>query len=268
MLTEENVREMGKRIYEEGYVLFPILAIQKLVVLHYWRRNTVNSGQVANETDITNALIIEQSEAYQVTRDAKKDKTKSTEAVVKPDKFMKADKWRSFHDSVRAYLQSQMGSSGIPFSYVIRENDLPTPGAVYVNNLEQRIANALLTGTAYMYDNHTVHGIILSLVLEGLGDGFTRQHDGTRDGRQAWKSLLAHYEGRLHLEKRKNDAYKSIDSLRYEGEKRVFDFKKYVTYHQNAHEDLRAAGEPMSETQKVSVFLQTSLVQTSHQQLM
>ena len=52
MLTKDNIREMGKRIYEEGIVNFPILAIQKLVVIHYWRRNTVNSGQVADAADI------------------------------------------------------------------------------------------------------------------------------------------------------------------------------------------------------------------------
>ena len=256
MLTEENIREMGKRIYEEGFVNFPILAIQKLVVIHYWRRNTVNSGQVANAADINNVMLAEQSEAYQVTIDTKKNKSKDAETVVKPDKFIKPDKWRSFHGSIRAYLQSVQGSSGIPLIYVIREHDVPLPGTTYVNSLERQIANAPLNGTAYMYDNHKVHGILLSLVLEGPGYSFMCQHDETKDGRESWKSLLAHYEGRSYLEKRKNEAYKTINSIRYESKKRVFNFEKYITLHQNAHEDLRVAGEPMSERRKVTVFLQ------------
>ena len=126
--------------------------------------------------------------------------------------------------AVKAFLQGLQGSSGIPLVYILRDRDTPLPGTVYVNALEQRIANAPLNGAAFTNDNHRVHGILTSLVLEGPGHSFIRQHDRTRDGREAWKSLLAHYEGRSYLEKRKNDAYKSIDNLRYEGEKRVFDF--------------------------------------------
>lgn len=101
-------------------------------------------------------MLAEQSKAYQVSINTKKNKSKDVEAVVKPDKFIKPDKWRSFHDSIRAYLQGVQGLSGIPLVYVIREHDLPPSGATYVNSLERQIANAPLNGTAYMYDNQSL----------------------------------------------------------------------------------------------------------------
>ena len=254
MLTKDNIRDIGKRIYDEGNVPFPILLTQKLVVIHFWRRRLANSGQPINLAEINNQFIITQSEAYQLYNENKKSK-RSTETVVKPDKFMYASKWRVFHDLVKAYLQNVSGSNGIPLAYVIRSQAIPTPGATYSNEIEARIASAPLSGVAYSNDNHSVHGIILSLVLDGPGYAFIREHDDTKDGRGAWLDLLAHYEGRAYLDRRKNEVYKTIDSLHYEGEKHTFDFEKFITYHQNAHKDLRAAGEPVPESRKVSVFL-------------
>ena len=254
LLTEDNIKEIGKRIYDKGQVDFPIIYTQKLVIIHFWRRNRVNSGQQANALSINNQLMTQQSEAYQLHHENRKLK-RSNEAVVKPEKFMQPNKWRVFHDSVHAYLQNMTGVTGIPLTYVIRSQAVPTPGATYANDMEERIANAPLTGLAFSTDSHTVHGIILSLVLDGPAYSFIGAHDDTKDGRAAWLDLLAHYEGRAYMDRRKNEAYKTIDLTHYKGEKRTFDFEKYITLHQRSHEDLRAAGEPVPESRKVSVFL-------------
>ena len=254
MLTEQNIRDMGKRIYESQQVDFPIIATQKLIVIHYWRRKLTSAGQVANAADITVAMLTRESEEYQLHKQLKEDR-KQSEAVVKPEKFTRAEKWRTFHDAVKAYLQGVEGVSNIPLVYVIRQDATPPPNVAYANALQRTIANAPLTGAAYTSDNHRVHGIIKSLVLEGPGDAFIRSFDSTRDGRGAWLALLAHYEGHAYLERRKTEAYKILDSTHYDGDKRNFDFETYVTRHQRAHEDLNAANEPMTESRKVSLFL-------------
>ena len=58
MLTEENIRDIGKRIYDEGNVPFPILLTQKLVVIRHWRRTKVNSGQIADLNLINNQFMM------------------------------------------------------------------------------------------------------------------------------------------------------------------------------------------------------------------
>ena len=176
MLTEENIRDIGKRIYDEGNVPFPILLTQKLVVIRHWRRTKVNSGQVADLNLINNQFMMQQSEEYQLYNENKKNK-RDGDTVVKPDKFTNPNKWRTFHDSLRAYLQNVNGTSGIPLAYVIRPIETPAPGTVFANDMEARIANALLRGAAYDSDNHQVHGIILSLVLEGPGYAYIAQFD-------------------------------------------------------------------------------------------
>lgn len=125
---------------------------------------------------ITNNLLLQQSEAYQLSMDSKKEK-KDLEAVVKPDKFLKADKWRVFHEAMRAYLQNLNGASGVPLVYVICRQATVPPGTVFVNDMERRIASAPLTGAAYTIDNHRVHAIINSLVLEGPGYHYIRGHE-------------------------------------------------------------------------------------------
>lgn len=172
MLTKENLRDIGKRIYDEGNVDFPILLTQKLIVIHFWRRTRINSGQQANVADINNQFIITQSEAYQLYNEKKSKRI--TETVVKPEKFLQPSKWRVFHDSVQAYLQGVNGSTNIPLSYIICQNATPTPVATYANEMEARIANAPLNGMAYNTNNHAVHSIILSLVLDGPGYAYIR----------------------------------------------------------------------------------------------
>ena len=153
MLTEQNIRDMGKRMYESGQTNFPIIATQKLIVIHYWRRKLISSGQTANAADITIAMLTRESEAYQSHKQLKEDR-KQAEAVVKPDKFTKAEKWRTFHDALKAYLQGLEGISNVPLVYVIRQDAVPPPNAAYANELQRTIANAPLTGAAFTADNH------------------------------------------------------------------------------------------------------------------
>jgi hypothetical protein len=53
----------------------------------------------------------------------------------------------------------------------------------------------------------------------------------------------------------KDEAYNLIRTSQYMGEKRHFNFEKYLTIHIKAHQDLADNGEPMLESRKVREFL-------------
>lgn len=74
--------------------------------------------------------------------------------MVKPDKFLKADKWRTFHKVVFTYLQNFNGALNVPLVYVIKRDMTVPPGTVFVNAMEQRFASAPLVGAAYTINIH------------------------------------------------------------------------------------------------------------------
>jgi hypothetical protein len=86
-----------------------------------------------------------------------------------PDKFKIASNWKIFSEAIETYLTQLLGSGRVPLSYVIRQNDIPDPDAVYDTQQEENVAIAPLVGTSYQRDNARVYAIIKQLVLEGPG---------------------------------------------------------------------------------------------------
>jgi hypothetical protein len=77
----------------------------------------------------------------------------------------------------------------------------------------------------------------------------------TRDGRNAWKSLINYYEEDSAKTRGKQECYNAISKATYLGPRRNFDFSSYVVIHQQAHQDLHRLGEPVPENKKVCNFL-------------
>ena len=77
----------------------------------------------------------------------------------------------------------------------------------------------------------------------------------SRDGRNAWKSLISYYEGDSAKTRSKQKCYDSIANANYQGPRKTFDFSCYVAIQQNAHQDLICLNEPIPENKKVRDFL-------------
>ena len=117
------------------------------------------------------------------------------------------------------------------------------------------IARAPLSGTTYGKDNHRMFQIIKGLVLKGPAYAWIQLQEAANDGRRAWKSLTAHYDGVNSKTMTKDEAYNLIQTSQYMGKKCNFNFEKYLTIHIKAHQDLADNGEPMPESKKVREFL-------------
>ncbi|CAJ1935332.1 unnamed protein product [Cylindrotheca closterium] len=76
----------------------------------------------------------------------------------------------------------------------------------------------------------------------------------TENGRQAYLDLVAHYQVEGQLNKRRDSAYRILNTTHYNGKKN-FSFEKFAAQVLGAFEDLKNYGDGMSEHAKVTKFL-------------
>jgi hypothetical protein len=111
------------------------------------------------------------------------------------------------------------------------------------------------TGELFKKDNGIVYDELKALLVNSPAYTWIRAYDRTRNGRQAWFSLINHYEGTNEQNHIKDAAYATIRNSSYAGECRNWRFDNYYHLHQDAHYDLETYGEHISENKKVTDFL-------------
>ncbi len=94
-----------------------------------------------------------------------KDQEDETTAVKAPSEFTAGTKWKAFKEGAIAFFNSQKGRGQIPLAYVIREQDVPDPNAVYINEHQRIIAITPLQGIEYGEDNGKVFDLLKSWTL-------------------------------------------------------------------------------------------------------
>jgi hypothetical protein len=186
---------------------------------------------------------------------AEKDDKDADVEVKPPDKFIVGSKWSVFKEGFETYLNSQKGRGMIPLSYVIRTLDVVDPQEMFETDHEKIVKTVPLSGPDFAFDNGNVYDLLKGLILAGPAWPWMQEHDKKQDGRKAWKSLTAHYEGDSVVNRNKEAAYASILKAEYLGDRRHFTFETYVTLHQQAHLDLERYGEAVPESKKVRDLL-------------
>lgn len=254
VLGKEDIKRVCKIIRDnDADISIPFMQQQLLESMRYWVKTRKRRGLHTHAVLFTRAVADDYAQLMLVDMEDVDDKAEGTKLM--PDKFKYGSKWNTFKEAVDTYLSQVKGGGRVPINYVIREHDVPPIDAMYSNDIEQLISTVPLRGEHYKRDNDKVYGIIKSLVLEGPGWNWIIHLDRSRDGRDAWKALKAHYEGASNLNRNKEEAYASIASAQYQGERKNFTFETYTNIHQKAHQDLQRLNEPVSEVKKVRDFL-------------
>ena len=167
----------------------------------------------------------------------------------KPDeadsaKIINTKDWTKTFDSLDEYLESVLGVTGVPLSYITRKNQAPAdaPGGGWLSEREKMIKRAphftldaagaeTTTHTdAYISDNLEVWNI-LSKLCRNSGDLWTYVKAGQarKDGRAAFNSMYNHYLGAHNVENQANHYERLLRENKYYGEKRRHNFHKYST---------------------------------------
>jgi hypothetical protein len=131
---------------------------------------------------------------------------------------------------------------------------VPAPNAIYPTVHDQLVNATILRVAEYNTNNGVVYDLLQSLALNGPAWPWVDAYQHNRDGRGAWKSLLAYYVGDTMHTCSKQECYDAVAKATYQGVKCNFNFGTYVSIHQNAHQGLIRIGESVPE-KKVRDFL-------------
>ena len=235
-------------------------------IVHYFNLCVNTLHTVPNITAINENDAITYGQAYIEFTKISERKTDDDVEITVPD-FKDNSNWVKFRDAVKAKMSRTIGSRGIPVSYVIDMNPraITRPNAAYlevetpnIENPETFVSSAVHFGPDFKVDNRTVWDILKALLINTPGWYHISDYDRTRNGRQAWSSLIDFYQGEDFEQYLIDEAFSLLNRTFYNGETKSFSFEKYVQIHLKAHSLLVEAhynnGRGMDEATKVQHF--------------
>jgi hypothetical protein len=145
----------------------------------------------------------------------------------------------------------RLGKLQFRYRISFKNDDLPVEGQVYTTMHEELVTFSILFGPEFNINNGTVYDFLQSLTLNGPAWSWINTYQQSRNGRAAWKALVAYYEGDAMCTRSKQDCCQMITRANYQGPHCNYDFNIYVLTHQQAHQELSRLGEPVPENKKV-----------------
>ena len=114
-----------------------------------------------------------------------------------PAKFSDAGDKKTWFDNITSYLEQMIGESGVPVSYVVREEDDPTADEGFgmpTFNKEMRYRGRH-DGMFWVADNSTVCSFLYQLCHGTTAWGVIQGYERMENGRAAFKALKTMYLG-------------------------------------------------------------------------
>ena len=198
-----------------GQIKFSIIQRNNIKAFVQWTKDKIRTGQ--DPAMLQFQLIGIQKILKRASSHAIYVSNKSTHAV-RPRDFTKDIKWADWAPTFQNYLRAIPGRTGVPLSYVIRENDLPDP-TPNLEFLDDYILQASLIGPDYLTDRRAVHTNLVAMIATNPdAEALIKLNERDADGRKSWKDLQLHYEGiGMHAIDIKA-ANKILKNLVYKGE--------------------------------------------------
>ena len=154
--------------------------------------------------------------------------------------------WARTFEAIDEWLRGCLGEfSKIPLAYVIRDNAAiaadPVAPATWPSRVDEMIERAPHgEDTFFPADNVTVWEKISALTRSHECWTYVRPAQRTRNGRMAYRALKNHYLGPNNTNHQANEAETKLMDSSYHGEKRRWNFEKYVWMHQDQHTILQS----------------------------
>ncbi|MGH7974599.1 MAG: hypothetical protein ACREBR_03670 [bacterium] len=186
LVGKDQVKQICKMIRDKDNIVITFMQHQMLDAMRYWVSTRVRRGLAISAALFTRDVANECIQIMMVDTNESSEKAKT---MSEPDKFKIDSNWEVFKEAVLTYLGQFQGGGRIQIKYVIRDNDINEPNAVYANDMERLIQTVPLEGELFVRDNRKVYGILKSLLLEGPGWNWIIHLDRAENGREAWKAL-------------------------------------------------------------------------------
>lgn len=260
LVTTSDLRDLVRNASRNlpDNVSFPFLAVKKLMAFRHWVSQRYNTGHDTSAVHFTdgecNAALLD------LRNSEERDATEKSLDVSKADALKTTGMWFKFNEKFLNYISQIRGRAKAPLSYLIRDHVEVTPAlrVAYYNSTDERmIATLLHAGEHYSNDNKRLWNELKSLTVDGTGWTYIKRFNRSEDGRAAYMALKAQCEGNSALHTKKVKAYNQIEKARYQGERKTYNFAKYVEAHQNGFNDIIDAdpAEIIPEPKRVRDFL-------------
>ena len=231
----------------------------KLISLHAWCCVQDSRGEPLSPEDWNDDTCTYYTTKLRAKLDApatKSGSTATTTMVKLPPTYTKDTKWTIWYQLFHNFLTTQQGlQSQVPLEYILRPSSDIDANAIYVSDYHRVVGTTPHTGDAYREDNALVWASIKSLTQTSPIYTYIRHLDRTRDGRNAILTLRKRFEGDAFMHQAKQEAYDTMGTTTFSGDRRNWSFENYVNAHTRSHQILEENGEPPAESRKVDAFL-------------
>ena len=230
-----------------------VQAQNNLKLACYFIRHRVRTSRMVTVQDLT----IPNIRVLREQREAEKAHVDSTELPK-----MNSKDWPKTMDAIRNYLRGFLGITKVPLAYVVRETkylipkpEAEDPATEYGSKEDELIARAPIingnVGTeargpfvqSFITDRNKVWDLIAQLSNDHESWTYIKEAQRTRNGRLAFLNMWSHYLGPSNVDIMANDAERKLATANYVGEKRRWNFEKYVSLHKDQHTVLKGLME-------------------------
>lgn len=250
--VSELAESFAKRTQAEGKMHFGMARTKRLKALIHWIQDF---GRVSREPTIDGldqasfraALQVAAQRSLIRTQEAEHTDTISREAA--PGKLKDERQYVDWKNRFRNMLSSIQGVSGIPLSYVIRDNDEPIHEG-HDTFIQECIACAPLSGVAFEADARQVHHLATASVQGETSEQWIKHLKRHQNGRRDVQALSDHFQGEGNTSRRIAEAERIRDTLHYKSE-RALPFATFLAKLQLMFNIFLENDEPYSEAMKV-----------------
>lgn len=248
--------QVGQRFVSDPGVAFPFNHLRLLKALAYYYRHC---RRIQRDFDFANATL-----AHMVTmmdlmtqEHAREEEKNGSDDL---PKLKDTSKVRKTVEDLRDYLARILGASGVPLSYIIRDDVVPDDSINYDDDgtevWQEMVDRAPHVGTAFQADNIAVYGIIKNVLRDTVGEPWITDYATTRNGRGAFIALTTRYLGDRQSSTIAESAEQELSSRFYNGKSSKFTLSKLIDIHKRCHDEIAQHGDggALTATKKVKLL--------------
>lgn len=247
------VTDMGSRNQANGRIHVGTRRAKRLKALVHWVQDFYRVSAEPSIVGLESTsfkLALETSLSRAVIRKSLKNTSDTSAKAADPGELKSEKQWKEWEEKFTNFLGCLIGVTGIPLSYVIRENDNPDYDGDHPNFVSKTIACAPLNGEFYLADRQTVFNLIISFTTGQPSGDWIKDTLRYNDGRRSMKKLRDHFAGEGNASRNKAVADRLKESLHYSSE-RALSFEKFLTSCQKMFNIYEKEGEEMPEDAKL-----------------
>jgi len=154
--------------------------------------------------------------------------------------------WPKTLEAITKYLKSIQGIKGTPLAYVIRtEREVANDDPEWTHNERMimraphfKIENPTKETDVFKMDNESVWKEISDITREHKCWTYVKPFQRKHDGRGAYRALWDHYLGPSNVDHLAAAAELKLETAKYTGKKKRYNFESYVRLHKDQHQIL------------------------------